>query len=841
MGYDAQAVKAACRGRAVEVLEAAGIPRDLLDGKHHPCPKCGGTDRFRLIDASVGAVLCNVCFAKQNGDILAAVQWSRGCTFPDALRFAAEVVGVAPMNGHANGHAAADPLDALCRAKRMPVASATAYGARINEDCVVFPSWGPGGEMFAPFTIKPSGTDKQRKGLWPKGSKGKCGVFLPAADGQRRLPAAGEVWLVVEGVKDAAALHGLGYLALGLPTCHLGQRFVGTLRGIHVVFVPDRDAAGINAAEDACRKLYGGAASIAIAALPAPVVEGNGKDVRDVLAMPDGEQIVREAIENAAAWERPADATGQTDSRPRILIRPEEHLVADEAVAALAKLPGLYQRGGQLAMIVTDPAPPPGIIRPPGSLYITALDEDATIDRLSQAAQFYKIREGEDGPQEVDVPVPTRIAKIVRSRRNHPGIPVIEGIIRAPAFLADGSILATSGYNPRTGLYLAASDEFSPVPGQPTREDAERARDELLEVVADFPFTRADSDPPDDPGATHRAAWLALALTPAARFAFDGPTPLGAFDANVRGSGKSKLADSIAMIHLGHGMPRTAYPEADDELRKGITATLLAGERLMLLDNVARTLGGPALDALLTASTWNERILGLSKLTGRLAATTIWLASGNNLVFGADTARRALVCRLESREENPEERTGFRHADLLGWTKANRGRLAVAAVTILRAYHVAGRPSMGLTEWGSFEGWSRLIRHAIVWCGMPDPGATRQEVREQSDREAGLLRQLLAAWPPTPCTVREAVEIASRGENKRLQDAFAEMATPGKPLSVKSVGMKLHHLRGRVCGGRWFECNRDASNTTTWTVAGTTGTYGTNSSPPTRARTRTRE
>ena len=41
----------AAKGRAVDILrDVAGISADILDGDHHPCPKCGGKDRFRLID-----------------------------------------------------------------------------------------------------------------------------------------------------------------------------------------------------------------------------------------------------------------------------------------------------------------------------------------------------------------------------------------------------------------------------------------------------------------------------------------------------------------------------------------------------------------------------------------------------------------------------------------------------------------------------------------------------------------------------------------------------------------------------------------------------------------------
>lgn len=88
-------VKDAARGRWPELLnEVGGIHRDLLDGKHHQCPRCGGHDRFRLIDENEGAVLCNQCFSEKNGDGLAAIVWMLGCKFPEALSLVAARVGV---------------------------------------------------------------------------------------------------------------------------------------------------------------------------------------------------------------------------------------------------------------------------------------------------------------------------------------------------------------------------------------------------------------------------------------------------------------------------------------------------------------------------------------------------------------------------------------------------------------------------------------------------------------------------------------------------------------------------------------------------------------------------
>lgn len=87
-------LKAAASGREIEILrQVAGIDETYLDGKHHPCPKCGGKDRFRLINRDSGAVLCNQCFHHDNGDFIAAVQWMRELSFSDSLKEISDYIG----------------------------------------------------------------------------------------------------------------------------------------------------------------------------------------------------------------------------------------------------------------------------------------------------------------------------------------------------------------------------------------------------------------------------------------------------------------------------------------------------------------------------------------------------------------------------------------------------------------------------------------------------------------------------------------------------------------------------------------------------------------------------
>jgi hypothetical protein len=260
-------------------------------------------------------------------------------------------------------------------------------------------------------------------------------------------------------------------------------------------------------------------------------------------------------------------------------------------------------------------------------------------------------------------------------------------------------------------------------------------------------------------------------------------------------------------------MPRT--PQAADEAEeiKRITAIALAGDRFILIDNITRPLGSGALDTVLTGTTWSDRILGKSeKVT--LPLVTVWYASGNNIALRGDTARRCLHIRLDSNLEKPEHRENFRHPNLLAYAQEHRGELVAAALTVLRGYCAAGRPSAGLKPWGSFEGWSLLVRAAVVWAGLADPGETRAEL-EQVDTDANVLADLVRGWEELPddlgtcgATVAQALDALRDDPGARrfarLRSGLAEICphAPDQLPTAKKVGYALRRFRGRVVQGR---------------------------------------
>ncbi len=73
--------------------------------------------------------------------------------------------------------------------------------------------------------------------------------------------------------------------------------------------------------------------------------------------------------------------------------------------------------------------------------------------------------------------------------------------------------------------------------------------------------------------------------------------------------------------------------------------------------------------------------------------------------------------------------------------------LQAATEYTLRGWSVIPIPHRSKNPgYGSFEGWSRLVREAIVWAGQPDPCLTRDKLAERSDTTADVLGQLLVAW-----------------------------------------------------------------------------------------------
>jgi putative DNA primase/helicase len=96
---DKNKIQEQAQGQWKHVLVALGVDPLLLDGKHHPCPLCGGEDRFRFDDQKgKGTWFCNKCGGRGHnggaGDGLELAHRICGGSFPDTLKKVAEIIGI---------------------------------------------------------------------------------------------------------------------------------------------------------------------------------------------------------------------------------------------------------------------------------------------------------------------------------------------------------------------------------------------------------------------------------------------------------------------------------------------------------------------------------------------------------------------------------------------------------------------------------------------------------------------------------------------------------------------------------------------------------------------------
>ncbi len=671
-------------------------------------------------------------------------------------------------------------------------------------------------------------------------SGGKRGLTLP--NGWR--DCGGPVF-VVEGPTDAAAMTAAGLSAVGRPSKDGGGKLLAKLfadwsadRAIVVVGENDPPTEGGKLpGRDAAERV---ATALAVAlnrpvgvVLPPP----DAKDVRGWLTHPDrgstpwpdrGAELSAHLLAGAETFDpsgvppaggTPGDDRAAPGGRPAIVVCTEEHVVNAQATAALAGDDDLYQRGGMLVHVLeqeADSDPAEVVRRQSGAPVVRELAKPLLRERLSRSARFVTLREIDGDTQQVPAHPPGWAVDAVHARGQWPGIRRLEAVVTHPILLPDGTILAADGYHRGTGILACLTPGLTvSVPGTPTRNDVAAAVAALLDPLSDFPFETP----------AHRAALVAGLLTPLAWFAFGGPAPLFLIDKNVRGAGAGLLADVVALTLTGRRFSVMTYTSDREELRKRVTTAAVEGERMILLDNLAGAVGNDILDAALTSDRWKDRLLGGNRMfDGPLHV--VWFGTGNNVQLQADTSRRVCHIRMESADERPELRDGFKYRDLRAHLRANRGPLLSAALTVLRGWVVAGKPTHGLKPWGSYEQWSDVVREAVVFAGLPDPGETRQALQTAADQDAGAMATILDGL--------ERMDVDRRGLTcaeivARLRDAvnppewLADMRSAAedlcKKLDARALGIKFRHFRRRNFNGKMLDSpGEDRMSGNRWAV-----------------------
>jgi putative DNA primase/helicase len=468
----------------------------------------------------------------------------------------------------------------------------------------------------------------------------------------------------------------------------------------------------------------------------------------------------------------------------------------------------IFQRAGELVRAVSLPEPRKGggLQRCEGTVQLEPLGGVALTEIFSRIARWERI-DSKGDIQTVDCP--PKIAAFYMSRMGSWRLRVLMGVISAPVLREDGTVLSQPGYDSESGLLFVSNEDWSDIPDQPTRDDAKAALEILRAPFEEFPFVSEED----------RAVHIAAILTAIQRRTLEA-CPIFGYSAPAPRSGKSLLSESVAIIATGKPVPATAVSGEHEEMRKAIAAALREGHSIINLDNIEVPLSSPDLARALTQSEYQDRLLGESRML-RLPTNVLWTATGNKLVFRGDLACRALMCRIDSGLERPEART-FKIPHLVGSLKANRKQFVAAALTILRAFHLARRPSQHLSAWGGFDNWSASVREPLVWAGMADPCRTREFVMEDDpEREEWLagVQCLYKGFAGGEFTTKTIIERC--GSDEALRASMLSVAAgrqQKQELDSRRLGWWLRRVRDRIIGGLRLCRSGKASGVAHWRV-----------------------
>lgn len=493
---------------------------------------------------------------------------------------------------------------------------------------------------------------------------------------------------------------------------------------------------------------------------------------------------IRELLQNLGV-----DVTAARMKPTIRIVEGEIHRIVDAAERELARSGKYYQRGGLIAAVITDPGTKETSVKPLGKpALVSALSSIAMWERYDSRAN-----------KMIRKDPPERHCMVLADAGEYRHLPVLNGISRQPYLRLDGTVVNDAGYDAITGMYGVFNATGFFVPDAPTKEDAEKALQKLKQLLEEFSF-KSDAD---------QSAALSALLTAAIRPSLS-VAPMYHVRAPQIGSGKSFLCRLIAAFATPQFGTPTTFPHDDEECRKLLLAELMRAPAVIEFDNLTSDLAAhKSLCAALTSEFITGRILGVSK-TATVSTRTLFLSSGNNVGPVQDMTRRCITISLDPVCEMPAARI-FKNPDLLSGLLRERGQYVSAALTIIRAWIVAGKPKTECKALASYSEWSDLCRQSLLWLGLSDPAQSIFEtMMEDPDRET--LGRLLTAWHdcfgPVPKMVRDAINYippGATGSPQELREVMQDIAGD-KDFSInrRRLGWWMKRHVGQIVEGRRF-------------------------------------
>lgn len=549
-----------------------------------------------------------------------------------------------------------------------------------------------------------------------------------------------------------------------------------------------------------------------------------------------GEQKVRDTIANARKH-----VVGRrrepTDTSEVIVSNKQLPEIVEEALEALMlaeeENPTIFVKANGLVKVAKDKAKNRPIIMRMGAAEFR--------NALTRTAHYYRLKEKGDTLIKVAITPPKDLVEAIVSPEDPSTwpFPVLDAIVGIPVMRPDGSILDKPGYDLATRLYYLPPAELErcQIPLHPTQEDARKACKQILDLIAEFPFSTQAS----------RANAMGAILTPFIRQAMreEDDVPLAVLDAAAPGTGKGLLSSIISLLSTGLRMSVLPAPPTEEEWDKKILTELMEGNTLIAIDNIPGVLKSSNLETVLTSREYKGRVLGLSKSASPENRAT-WIATGNNLKLEGDLPERCYWIRMVATTSDPETRE-FKIPDLMYHVKMHRCALVVAILTMIRAWHIAGRPKdKDLKNFRTFTTWSTTVGSILKFSGVEGFLSDRLERKNEIDDDKKQWTTFLSVWYakygikeiPVATLKKDASAGSDAGSDAgseifyALPEDFQQLITDKPGSFSQTLGKALQTHAQRRYGSENFYLERGKStrtNTATWKVL--QGVAGDNPNP----------
>lgn len=506
------------------------------------------------------------------------------------------------------------------------------------------------------------------------------------------------------------------------------------------------------------------------------------------------------------------DAPAIRNTRPTIRVAPGElSYMATQAEEAL-KMSGtpIFQRGGMLVKPIGFDVPIAGG-KTATSALLHQVTESTLLGMLSEVARWEVYSKSSN--LWIDADPPLSVIKVYLGMKGSWTLPNVAGIVTTPTLRPDGTVLTDSGYDPLTRLFHMKDHtlNLNELKTRPSRQDAEDALKHLKFLLSKFPFVNN----------VDLSVALSMLITPVVRGALSA-VPMHVVRASTAGTGKSFLVDVASAIATGRQCPVFAAASKSEETEKRLLGLLLAGYRIINIDNCNGELGGDSLCQAVERPSMRIRPLGTSDMCETENQACIF-ATGNNVWVAGDMVRRTLFSCLDANLERPELRSfPFNPVSMV---MENRGLYVSACLNIVRAHMLADKPDI-LPKIASFDGWSDTVRSSLVWLGCDDPCKSMETARE-NDAELNTLKEILTLWSEAFGEDGKTCSDVERELNSASAESFTfidlraallrEVGERGS-INTKRLGKWIGGRERKIVDGLSFSRSGSSNGSIRWTV-----------------------